>query len=30
MLERTLVYTYIVLFAISLMLDQPIPMAIGP
>ena len=30
MLERTLVYTYVVLFAISLMLDQPIPMAIGP
>jgi hypothetical protein len=30
MLERTLVYTYVVLFAISLMLDQPIPLAIGP
>jgi hypothetical protein len=30
MLERILVYTYVVLFAISLMLDQPIPLAIGP
>lgn len=30
MLERALVYTYVVLFAISLLLEQPIPLAIGP
>jgi hypothetical protein len=30
MLERTLVYTYVVLFAISLLLEQPIPLAVTP
>jgi hypothetical protein len=30
MLERTLIYTYVVLFAISLLLEQPIPLAVTP
>jgi hypothetical protein len=30
MLQWVLVYTYVVLFAISLLLEQPIPLAIGP
>jgi hypothetical protein len=30
MLGRVIVYAYVVLFAASLLLEQPIPMAIGP
>jgi hypothetical protein len=30
MLERTLIYAYVVLFAISLLLEQPIPLAVAP
>jgi hypothetical protein len=30
MLERTLIYTYVVLFAISLLLEQSIPLAVAP
>jgi hypothetical protein len=30
MLARTLVYAYVVLFAISLLLEHPIPLAIAP
>jgi hypothetical protein len=30
MLERTLIYAYAVLFAISLLLEQPIPLAVAP
>jgi hypothetical protein len=30
MLGRTLVYAYMVLFAISLLLEQPVPLAIAP
>ncbi len=30
MLERVLIYAYVVLFTISLLLEQPIPLAIAP
>jgi hypothetical protein len=30
MLERTLVYAYLVLLAASLLLERPIPLAIAP
>jgi hypothetical protein len=30
MLERTVLYTYLVLLAISLLLEQPVPLAIAP
>ena len=30
MLERTLVYMYVIMLGISLMFDQPIPLVIGP
>jgi hypothetical protein len=30
MLGRTLVYAYMVLFAISLLMEQPVPLAIAP
>jgi hypothetical protein len=30
MLGRVIVYAYVVLFAASLLLEQPIPLAIGP
>ena len=29
LLERTLVYIYVVLFAISILLEQPVPLAIA-
>jgi hypothetical protein len=30
MLERTIVYVYVVLFGISLLLEHPVPLAIAP
>ena len=30
MLPRAIVYIYLVLFAVSLLLEQPVPLAIGP
>ena len=30
MLERTLIYAYVVLFAISLLLEQSIPLVVAP
>jgi hypothetical protein len=30
MLERTLVYAYVVLLGISLLLEHPVPLAIAP
>ena len=30
MLGRVIVYAYVVLFGASLLLEQPIPLAIGP
>jgi hypothetical protein len=30
MLERTVVYAYVVLLAISMLIEQPVPLAIAP
>jgi hypothetical protein len=30
MLERTMVYAYVVLLAISMLIEQPVPLAIAP
>ena len=30
MLERVILYTYVVTFAVSLLLERAIPLAIGP